>query len=186
MSPCRPVVPLYEGNSNICKPIIPFRNKLLCQLFRALRCQWISVKMMFWHPLQLTKIKHFRAFLKLPAKQHCQFLPIQPIHLENGPNRLYWQCCLAGSSKRAPSIFIFSIFLGAEYLSYVKFIVTGAPTFFGYIISHLASVSQAKLLCYWFSNSQAGVIISPACLYHDFVGVHDHLFLIQNFCYFEF
>ena len=40
----------------------------------------------------------------------------------------------------APSIFIFSIGLGAEYLSYVKFIATYALTFFGYIISVLASV----------------------------------------------
>jgi hypothetical protein len=45
--------------------------------------------------------------LELPAKQRCQFLPIQPIHLENGPNGLYWQCYLAGSSKRAPRILIF-------------------------------------------------------------------------------
>ena len=52
-----------------------------------------------------------------------------------------WQCCLAGSSKRAPRIFIFSIVLGAEYLSYVKFIASNAPTFFGYIISVLASVA---------------------------------------------
>ena len=29
-------------------------------------------------------------------------------------------CCLAGSSKTAPRIFIFSIAVGAEYLSYVK------------------------------------------------------------------
>ena len=37
---------------------------------------------------------------------------------------LDWQCCLAGSSKTAPKIFIFSIVLGAEYLSYVKSIAT--------------------------------------------------------------
>ena len=30
--------------------------------------------------------------------------------------------------------------MGAEYLSYVKFIANEAPTFFGYIISVLASV----------------------------------------------
>ena len=57
----------------------------------------------------------------------------------------YWeacQCCLAGSSKRAPRIFIFSIALGAEYLFYVKFIATRAPTFFGYIISVLTNVSN--------------------------------------------
>ena len=35
---------------------------------------------------------------------------------------------------------IFSIAMGAEFLSYVKFIATFAPTFYGYIISVLASV----------------------------------------------
>ena len=38
------------------------------------------------------------------------------------------------------SFFFFSIFLGAEYLSYVKSIATFALTFFGYIISVLANV----------------------------------------------
>ena len=51
-----------------------------------------------------------------------------------------WHCCLAGSSKTAPRILIFSIVLGAEYLSYVKSTATFALTFFGYIISVLASV----------------------------------------------
>ena len=32
--------------------------------------------------------------------------------------------------------------MGAEYLSYVKSIATFAPTFYGYIISVLASVFQ--------------------------------------------
>ena len=35
---------------------------------------------------------------------------------------------------------IFSIAMGAEYLFYVKSIATFAPTFYGYIISVLASV----------------------------------------------
>ena len=43
-------------------------------------------------------------------------------------------------------ILIFSIAMGAEYLSYMKFIATEAPTFFGYIISVLASV---KALFRW-------------------------------------
>ena len=47
-------------------------------------------------------------------------LPIQLIYLKIGPNWPNWKCCLAGSSKTAPRIFIFSIVLGAEYLSYVK------------------------------------------------------------------
>jgi len=42
----------------------------------------------------------------------------------------------------APRILIFSIAMGAEYLSYVKSIATFAPTFYGYIISALASVDE--------------------------------------------
>ena len=40
----------------------------------------------------------------------------------------------------APRILISSIAMGAEYLSYVKFIATEVPTFFRYIISVLAGV----------------------------------------------
>ena len=79
--------------------------------------------------MAIKKIKILTAVLELPAKQHCQFAPI-----------LDWQCFLAGRSKTAPSIFIFSIVLGAEYLSYLKSIATYAPTFLGYIIAVLASV----------------------------------------------
>ena len=53
--------------------------------------------------------------------------------------------CLAGSYKNAPTILIFSIVLFAKYLSYVKSIATFALTFFGYIISVLASVHSANL-----------------------------------------
>ena len=87
--------------------------------------------------MAIEKIKILGAVLELLAKKHCQFWPIWP-NFE--VNRLDWQCCLAGSSKTAPKIFIFSIVLGAEYSSYVKFIATCALTFFGYIISVLASV----------------------------------------------
>ena len=40
----------------------------------------------------------------------------------------------------APRILIFSIAMGAKHLSYVKFITTEEPTFFGYIISVWADV----------------------------------------------
>ena len=56
---------------------------------------------------------------------------ILPDFLVNGPN---WQCSLAGSSKTAPKILIFSIVLGAEYSFYVKSIATYAPHFWGIII----------------------------------------------------
>jgi hypothetical protein len=55
-------------------------------------------------------------------------------------NGLDWQCCLAGSSKTAPRILIFSIAMDADNSFYVKFIATYAPTFFVYIISVLAMV----------------------------------------------
>ena len=67
-------------------------------------------------------------------------------HTVIGPNWPNWQCSLAGSSKRAPRILIFSIAMGAEYLSYVKSIATFAPTFYGYIISVLASVLRHTCL----------------------------------------
>ena len=48
----------------------------------------------------------------------------------------------------APRILIFSITLGANYSFYVKSIATCTPTFFGYIISVLASVRQASTCDY--------------------------------------
>ena len=44
-------------------------------------------------------------------------------------NGLNWQCCLDVSSKTAPRVFIFSIILGAEYLSNLKSIETHARAF---------------------------------------------------------
>ena len=72
-------------------------------------------------------------------------MPIWPIWPNFEVNGLDWQYCLAGSSKRAPRILIFSIAMGAEYLSSVKSIATFAPTFYGYIISVLASVMGMAL-----------------------------------------
>ena len=76
--------------------------------------------------MAIEKIKILGALLELPAKRHCN-LALLP------------QCCLAGSSKTAARILIFAISMGTEYLSYVKSISTFAPTFYGYIISVLAS-----------------------------------------------
>ena len=57
----------------------------------------------------------------------------------------------AGSSKTAPRILIFSIAMGADYSFYVKSIVICAPTFFGYIISVLASVILNPRTSHFFS-----------------------------------
>ena len=67
-------------------------------------------------------MKILGAVLELPSKQHCQSSPFGP----NWPN---WQCCLAGSSKTAPRIFIFFNSMGADYSFYVKTIETHACTF---------------------------------------------------------
>ena len=102
---------------------------------RAHRSQWISHKINIRHPEQLKKLKSWATSLTE--------LPIQPIYLKIGPNWPNWQCYLAGSSKRAPRIFIFSIVLGAEYLSYVKSIETHSRTFLLLNISAISSVTNA-------------------------------------------
>ena len=77
----------------------------------------MSLQVAFAHYLRMSYYDNFwgdlgsnewslGAILELPAKQ-----PILPDFLVNGPN---WQCCLAGSSKTAPRILIFSIILGAK------------------------------------------------------------------------
>ena len=80
------------------------------------------------------KIKILGAVLELLA------LPIQPIHQENGPNGLNWQCCLAGSSKTAPRIFIFSMAMDADYTFELISIKTSAPQFKWHNKSFLGSV----------------------------------------------
>jgi hypothetical protein len=62
--------------------------------------------------MAIEKIKILGAVLELPAKQHSQFSPFGPIFEVSG---LDWQCYLAGSSKMAPRILIFSIAIGANY-----------------------------------------------------------------------
>ena len=79
-------------------------------------------------------MKILGAVLELPA------LPIWSIRPNFEVNGLDWQCCLAGSSKTAPRIFIFSIVLGAENLSYVKSIETHARAFLPLNISDISSV----------------------------------------------
>ena len=76
--------------------------------------------------------------MELPAKQHCRFGQFGPIFEVNG---LDWQCCLAGSSKTAPRIFIFSIVLGAKYLFYVKSIETHARAFLTLNILSIGTVT---------------------------------------------
>ena len=93
------------------------------------------------HPLQLKKSKSWEPFGSYQLNSTAN-----PAHLpQNRPNfevnGLDWQCCLAGSSQRAPRIFIFSIVLGAKCLSYLKSIETHARAFFKVIIFSIGSVN---------------------------------------------
>jgi len=79
--------------------------------------------MKVWHPWHLKKSKSWGRF-GATCQTALPIQPILPIFLVNGPN---WPCYLAGSSKTAPMILIFSIVLGAEYSFYVKSIANHAP-----------------------------------------------------------
>ena len=115
------------------------------------------------------KIKILGAVLELPARQHCQS---SPFILKNGPNWPNWRCRLAGSSKMAPRISIFSIVLGAEYSFYVK---SNVPQFFGYNNSVLAIASTSARL------SWVPIIHSPRFYVISNVPHFSWLSLIQAF-----
>ena len=82
------------------------------------------------HPWQLKKSKFWGPFwsYQLNSTANPAHLPQNWAYLE--VNGLDWQCCLAGSSQRAPRILIFSIAMGADYSFHVKTIETHARTFF--------------------------------------------------------
>ena len=75
-----------------------------------------------WPPWQLKKIKIMEAVLSYST------LPIQFIHIENRPDGLNWQCCLARSSKMATRAF--SVAMGTVYSFELILIETNAPNLF--------------------------------------------------------
>ena len=93
--------------------------------------------------MAIEKIKILGAVLALPAKQLCQFSPFCPILEVNG---LDWQCYLAGSSKTAPRILIFSIAIGADYSYEMKNSEIWAPAFFKHNNSFIATVNGTESL----------------------------------------
>ena len=109
-----------DGNSTGLGLPLWLRLNYYTPKMRGHRQQWISHKMKNRHQWQLEKSKSFGAKYQLP---------IWPNFEVNG---LDWQCCLAGSSKTAPRILIFSTAMGAKPSFYMKLIATYAPAFFGY------------------------------------------------------
>ena len=122
--------------------------------------QWISNKINIRHPLQLKKSKSWEPFgsYQLNSTANPAHSPQNWAYFE--VNGLNWQCCLAGSSKMAPRIFIFSIVLGAEYLSYVKSTVTHARVF---NISAVSSVYRAAKFCRILQNTSLDKYLQ--CIY---------------------
>ena len=80
--------------------------------------------------MAIEKVKILGAIFEVPARQHFQFSPFGS----------FLQCCLAGSSKTAPRILIFSIAMGGDYLFEEKNIEIRAPVFFKHKNSFVATV----------------------------------------------
>ena len=79
--------------------------------------------------MTIEKIKILVAVFELPDKKHCQSSPLSPFSRWIGWIGRNWQYCLAGSSKTAPRILIFSIVMGADYSFELISIETYAPQF---------------------------------------------------------
>ena len=76
--------------------------------------QWISNKINFRHSGQLKKLKSWEPFwsYQLNSTANPAHSPQNWAYFE--VNGLDWHCCLAGSSKTAPRIFIFFNFSGCR------------------------------------------------------------------------
>ena len=74
---------------------------------------------------------------------------IQPIWLNFEVNGLDWLCCLAGSSKTAPRILIFSIAIGANYSYEMKNSEIWATCIFKHNNSFIATVLLVSVIKKW-------------------------------------
>ena len=98
--------------------------------------------------MAIEKIQIPGAVLEIPAKQHCQFSPFGPLYEVNG---LEWQCYLAGSSRTAPGILIFSIAIGVNRSYEMKSSEIYAPAFFKHFSSFIVTVNSSSLSLVMFS-----------------------------------
>ena len=108
-------------------------------------------------------------------------LPIQPIWPIFEVNKLNWQCCLAGSSKTAPRILIFSIAMIANYSFDVTSIDIWAPAFFEHNNSFIATVKHSSFEVFLTRKEGCGVSyckISTKLIFRD-IGQVDN-FMLNN------
>ena len=100
-------------------------SDILCLKNAGAQISMFSHQMNVWQPWQLKKIKILGAVLDLPARRQCQSSPFTS---KIGPNKLNWQCYLAGSSKT--DFDFFSIAMVAKPSFYLKSISIQALAFF--------------------------------------------------------
>ena len=121
------VLQLDHDNVAFCKEVLESHNREFTKHGSYNRQPWQLKKSKFWGL--------FWSYL-LNSTANA----IQPIYRKNGPKGLNWQCCLAGSSKTAPRILIFSIAMVADYSFDVKNIDIWAPAFFKHNNLFIATV----------------------------------------------
>jgi len=111
-------------------------------------------------------------------------LPIQPIWPIFLVDRLNWQCCLAGSSKMAPRILIFSMAMGADCSFWLISIETCAPQYKRLNKSFLGSVNVFQptkcrfllnVLVSWVKNRQNLIFYSLIVPIYFFLLIYTHL-----------
>ena len=116
--------------------------------------------------MAIQKSKSLTLFLSYQLKNW----PIWPNFEVNG---LDWQCCLAGCSKRAPRILIFSIAMDTDNSFYVKFIATEAPTFFGILFQ-----SQP-----WCVSANGAIMYGNDVAYYTVSGNKSRYIMVQEAVY---
>ena len=95
---------LFNMNNYILHTHCLRMNYYVQKMGEGLRSQWNSAQRNNRNPWQ--------------SKSWGPFCSYQPIYCEDGTNGLNWLCSLAGSSKTAPRILIFSIAMGAKHSLY--------------------------------------------------------------------
>ena len=110
------------------------------------------------------------------SNKYLTLMAIQKIYilgavLELSARQLNWQHCLAGSSKTAPRILIFSIPMGADYSFEEKNIEIWAPAFFKHNNSFVTTVAAidteslfSLILSIFFIQSNIATVYNSFCI----------------------
>ena len=106
--------------------------------------QWISHIMNYRHPLQLKKSKFWELFWSYQLNSTVNLANLPQI----GPNWPNWQYFLAGNSKTAPRILIFSIAMDADNSFYVKLLLCHIFWEYHFSLSH-GALPEILVTVFW-------------------------------------